>query len=38
MMKSSVDPEVVLEGRPYGGLSFICKKLPGIKILYNGQF
>ena len=33
MMKSSVDPEVVLEGRPYGGLGFICKKLPGISYL-----
>ena len=29
-MKSSVDPEVVLEGRPYGGVGFICKNIPGI--------
>ena len=30
VMKSSVDPEVVLEGRPYGGVGFICKNIPGI--------
>ena len=31
--KSSVNPEVVLNGRPYGGIGFVCKKLPGIR--YN---
>jgi len=30
MMKSSIDPEVVLEGRPYGGVGFICKRIPGV--------
>ena len=30
MMKSSVDPEVTSEGRPYGGVGFICKRITGI--------
>ena len=29
-LKSSVNPEVVLKGRPYGGVGFICRMLPGI--------
>ena len=29
-MKSSVDAEVTLDGRRYGGVGFICKKIPGI--------
>ena len=29
--KSSVNPEVVLNGRPYGGIGFVCKNLPGIR-------
>ena len=28
--KSSIDPEIVLEGRPYGGVGFVCKKIPGV--------
>ena len=29
-MKSSINPEEVLVGRPYGGVGFVCKRLPGI--------
>ena len=29
-LKSSIDPNVVLRGRPYGGCGFVCKKVPGI--------
>ena len=29
-LKSSVDPEVVLEGRSFGGVGLICKNIPGI--------
>ena len=29
-LKWSVDPEVVLQGCPYGGVGFICRKLPGL--------
>ena len=28
--KSSIDPETILEGRPYGGVGIICKKLSGL--------
>ena len=29
-MKSSIDPEEVLQGRPYGGVGFICKRIQGL--------
>ena len=29
-MKSSIDPEVVLEEHPYGGVGMICKKIPYV--------
>ena len=29
-LKSGVDPEVPLNGRPYGGTGFICKKINGL--------
>ena len=29
-LKSSVDPETILTGRPYGGVGFICKKKTDI--------
>ncbi len=29
-LKSSVDPEEVLQGRPYGGLGFVCKPIDGV--------
>ena len=29
-IKSSIDPEVTLTGRPYGGIGFIAKKLDNI--------
>ena len=28
--KSSIDPETILEGRPYGGVGIICKKVSGL--------
>ena len=27
---SSIDPEVVLEGRPYNGVGMICKNISGV--------
>ena len=30
VFKSSVDPEIVLEGRPDSRMGFICKKVPGL--------
>ena len=30
ILKTSVDPEVALEGRPYGGVCFIYKNIPNI--------
>jgi hypothetical protein len=32
-LKSSIDPEEVLVGRPYGGVGFVCKPLDGV--VYN---
>ena len=29
-MKSSIDPEELLVGRPYGGVGFICKRINGV--------
>ena len=31
-LKSSVNPEVVLKGRPYGGVGFKCRMFSGIYI------
>ena len=29
-MKSSIDPEQILTGRPYGGVGFVCRRICGI--------
>ena len=29
-LKSSIDPEQLLKGRPYGGIGFVCKKISNI--------
>ncbi len=29
-LKSSIDPESVLTGRPYGGVGFVCKRTQGF--------
>ena len=28
--KSSIDPEETTIGRPYGGVGFVCKLMPGL--------
>jgi hypothetical protein len=32
-LKSSIDPDEVLLGRPYGGVGFICKRKPGLSYI-----
>ena len=32
-LKSSMDPEVVHDGRPFGGVGFVCKKLNGVSYI-----
>jgi hypothetical protein len=29
-LKSSIDADVTLEGRPYGGVGFLCKRISGM--------
>ena len=30
ILKSSVDPEKILTGRPYGGIGFLCREAPNM--------
>ena len=32
-LKSSIDPETVLDGRPYGGVGLICRNIPGVSFV-----
>ena len=29
-MKSSMNPDQLIQGRPYGGVGFVCRKMPNI--------